>query len=324
MSRHLTAYTVADTHQIGEMRSILYDVYDARFFDIRGERTAFQAQASYLALGSSNISYCAYECPVTLEFPEADYVRFQICLSGQGQTTSGGTAADFNPDIIVSSKAEASLNFGESLKQLTIRLDRETLERDLVTLLGARPKETLEFGRAASCENGSVKRLRDHVIHTAASIDLFDEPLPMPLLREMDQSIRLAVLYGMPNNLTDLLYAPTRTIAPWQVMRVEQWIDANWKESVTIEKLVEISGASVRSIFATFRSTRGYTPMTYLKNARLDGAREMLLSGAPGASVTAIAFACRFTNTGHFANDYRRKFGELPSETLRRGRLIGG
>jgi AraC-like DNA-binding protein len=36
--------------------------------------------------------------------------------------------------------------------------------------------------------------------------------------------------------------------------------------------------------------------------------------------VTGIAFKCRFGNLGHFAADYRRAFGELPSDTLARHR----
>jgi transcriptional regulator GlxA family with amidase domain len=33
--------------------------------------------------------------------------------------------------------------------------------------------------------------------------------------------------------------------------------------------------------------------------------------------VTGVAFACGFQNLGHFARDYRLRFGELPSETLK-------
>jgi transcriptional regulator GlxA family with amidase domain len=36
------------------------------------------------------------------------------------------------------------------------------------------------------------------------------------------------------------------------------------------------------------------------------------------ASVTAVAYACGFFSTGHFARAYREAFGELPSQTIRR------
>jgi transcriptional regulator GlxA family with amidase domain len=40
-------------------------------------------------------------------------------------------------------------------------------------------------------------------------------------------------------------------------------------------------------------------------------------------TVTAVAFACGFSNLGHFASDYRKLVGERPSETLQRARRSG-
>jgi transcriptional regulator GlxA family with amidase domain len=42
----------------------------------------------------------------------------------------------------------------------------------------------------------------------------------------------------------------------------------------------------------------------------------MLLAADRTATVVAVAFACGFSNPGHFARDYRQAFGELPSATL--------
>jgi transcriptional regulator GlxA family with amidase domain len=36
--------------------------------------------------------------------------------------------------------------------------------------------------------------------------------------------------------------------------------------------------------------------------------------------VVQIALQCGFQNPGHFARDFRLAFGELPSDTLKRGR----
>jgi transcriptional regulator GlxA family with amidase domain len=78
---------------------------------------------------------------------------------------------------------------------------------------------------------------------------------------------------------------------------------------------VEITGVSARVLFRSFRQHRGCTPMEFAKQVRLNQARRMLAE--PGASVTAVAYACGFFSTGHFARAYREAFGELPSETVR-------
>ena len=322
MHRRLSAFTVADTHQIDEMRSVLYDVYDVRHFDLNGDRKRFFAQAALFKFGSSSLSHCSYESPVRIEFRDDDYLRFQLCTAGNGRTSVGSGAADVGETQIVCSPAAAVLDFGQSLRQLVLRLDRAELDKDLAIILGARPKERISFDLGADCRIGRVQRLREKLLHTANCIDLTDEPVPMPLLREMDQSLRLAALYGMPNNFTELLYRGEQAAAPWQVTRVEEWIDVNWRGPVSIEALAEVSGSSVRSIFAAFKKARGYTPMEYLKRVRLHAARGMLLVAQSGATVTGIGLACYFSNLGHFARDYQELFGELPSATLHKARRL--
>ena len=41
---HLNAFTVASTRHIDEMRGILFDVYDARLFDLHGDGNRFAAK----------------------------------------------------------------------------------------------------------------------------------------------------------------------------------------------------------------------------------------------------------------------------------------
>ncbi len=319
---HLNAFTVASTSHIDEMRAILFDVYDARLFDLHGDGTRFAAQAAYFRFGSSNLSYCAHESPVRIEFREDDYVRFQVCTAGGGRTVVNGVPVTVDQSSVVCSPSNAAMEFGQALEQFALRVSRSELERDLTSLLGARPKEALSFATTADCAAGQTRRLRETILQSAHSIDVSDEPIPAPLLREMDRTIRIAALYGVRNNFTDRLFAPEPAAAPWQVKRVEEWIDAHWADEITIDALAEVSGSSARSIFAAFDKARGYTPMAYLKRVRLHAARGMLLVARPGASVTAIGFACRFANPGHFARDYQTLFGELPSATLRRARAI--
>ncbi len=323
MVRYLKAFTIVATREIEVMRSILFDIYGARSFEPIGEQSLFFAEAAALYLDSSNLCYCSCGSAVRMEFHDDDYVRLQICLSGAGRTSTGQRRVDVNSTVIVCSPAEAVLEFGQSFEHLVLRAKQSALEKDLTILLGSKPKNRISFDLSASGQVGQSGRLRQFIIQAASIIDFSDEPIPSVILREMDQAIRLAVLYGIPNSVSSHLYADPKTSAPWQVKRIEEWIDANWKEDVTIEKLMDISGASARSIFATFRSARGYTPMAHLKKVRLKAAREILLRAAPGASVTGIAFACNFMNPGHFARDYKLEFGELPSETLRRRKELG-
>jgi transcriptional regulator GlxA family with amidase domain len=109
-----------------------------------------------------------------------------------------------------------------------------------------------------------------------------------------------------------------RGAAPWQVRRAESYIEANWDQPVSIERLAAVTGVSTRSLFRTFKQSRGYTPQEFARSVRLSRARDMLLES--GASVTEVAFACGFGDLSRFSRDYAKSFGERPSAVISRRR----
>jgi transcriptional regulator GlxA family with amidase domain len=111
-----------------------------------------------------------------------------------------------------------------------------------------------------------------------------------------------------------------RGLKTWQARRVEQYIETHWDQPITIETLARATAASARSIFHHFRSCRGQSPMAFLKQVRLQHAKEMLERTDLNRSVTDTAIACGFGNLGHFAGDYFKRYGEHPSDTLKRGK----
>jgi AraC-like DNA-binding protein len=74
---------------------------------------------------------------------------------------------------------------------------------------------------------------------------------------------------------------------------------------------------SARSLQYAFHEQFGTTPMRYLRQVRLDGAREDLAQAH--GSVADIAYYWGFTNLGLFARAYRDRYGEFPAETSKRG-----
>jgi transcriptional regulator GlxA family with amidase domain len=70
-----------------------------------------------------------------------------------------------------------------------------------------------------------------------------------------------------------------------------------------------------------FKKIMGLTPMAYLTRVRLHRVRQALLAGSQGSTtVSAEALNWGFWHFGEFSRAYRACFGELPSDTLRRGR----
>jgi transcriptional regulator GlxA family with amidase domain len=74
---------------------------------------------------------------------------------------------------------------------------------------------------------------------------------------------------------------------------------------------------SERTLQSAFRSVYGQSPRRRLRELRLNKVRQVLLSvDTKTASVTEIASRFGFDELGRFAVDYRKLFGESPSQTL--------
>jgi len=98
------------------------------------------------------------------------------------------------------------------------------------------------------------------------------------------------------------------------------YIDAHAADAPAIQDVCRAAGVSWRTLNYAFREVFGVTPKQYLQATRLHGARRELYQGGPASTVTEIANHWGFWHIGKFAADYKRHFGELPSETRRRAR----
>ena len=91
----------------------------------------------------------------------------------------------------------------------------------------------------------------------------------------------------------------------------------NAQDMNSVADLSRESGASPRTLRRGFQERFGVSPKTYLLAQRLIGARRALRSATQRTLVTDVANNWGFWHMGQFAADYRRQFGELPSETRR-------
>jgi AraC family ethanolamine operon transcriptional activator len=87
----------------------------------------------------------------------------------------------------------------------------------------------------------------------------------------------------------------------------------------SVKALSILSGASWSTLERAFIDEFGVTPKAYVKVRRLTAVQSELIKLGVGATVHDVASQWGFWHMGSFAADYKKHFGELPSET--RGRL---
>lgn len=134
----------------------------------------------------------------------------------------------------------------------------------------------------------------------------------------MESEVLDAILGGVEQEFRVPPVRPYRTLA----RRAESVIRQSLEETITIRDICRATGASARSVHASFRSIYGMSPMAYRKALRLSRARQDLLVANRGTTVSQVAAKWGFFRFGYFSIDYRGSFGENPSATLHR--TLGG
>ena len=95
--------------------------------------------------------------------------------------------------------------------------------------------------------------------------------------------------------------------------RAREFMADNLMRNLTADEIAQSLGVSYRVLNYAFRDTLGVSPQRYYLTERLHAVRRQLKTSA--ASVTRASMTYGFFSPSRFAWQYRRLFGELPSET---------
>jgi AraC-like DNA-binding protein len=95
---------------------------------------------------------------------------------------------------------------------------------------------------------------------------------------------------------------------------------AHLGDHLHVQDLCVALGVSERTLEYAFARVMHLSPVAYLRRLRLHRVRQALQAAPRGSTTVSIeALNGGFSHFGEFSRDYRECFGELPSETLRRG-----
>jgi AraC-like DNA-binding protein len=97
------------------------------------------------------------------------------------------------------------------------------------------------------------------------------------------------------------------------VRQVVGYLSAQYAEPVTIEGMAEALGYNRAYLSRLFKGHTGLSPATFLAKLRVDQARR-LLRERPELTVEQIASSAGFTDALYFSKQFRRWYGQSPTE----------
>lgn len=108
---------------------------------------------------------------------------------------------------------------------------------------------------------------------------------------------------------------------PPTALRLKAWLDARWKEPLTLDGMASVTGLSRAQTVRLFRGAFGVPPYRYLLKRRIQHA-QALLSGTTMA-VREVARETGFDDEYHFAAIFKRHTGMSPGHWGRNHGLLG-
>ncbi|MGV7212929.1 helix-turn-helix transcriptional regulator [Bradyrhizobium sp. UFLA05-112] len=107
-------------------------------------------------------------------------------------------------------------------------------------------------------------------------------------------------------------------LAPWQVRRAKELLDANIDGGITLHALARACELSNRHFTRAFRQSTGMAPHQWLQYRRMEKAKQLLKTSS--ASLSSVALDCGFADQSHFNRTFSRFVGVTPGTWRRTNR----
>jgi AraC-like DNA-binding protein len=316
----LDSFPLVRTTDLDQLRPVLATLFQDSVFDIGSDRDSVTSCINYCPLQHTGLMYGNFGAAIRASFGEMRFYVQGITIRGTGEQLTNGKATSANVGGLLSPRTNLRLNFGTGFELIALNIEADALTQKLGAIIGVAPSKPILFEVDPEFGHPAALRLRRLIEFLAKKLNSGLLDMPVVALVEIEQALMMWFLVGNRHNYSHLLNSRSRSAGPWQVKRAEEYIEANWDQPLTIEVLADVTGASARSLFHAFKQSRGYSPMAFIRQVRLQRAWLMLNTQGPALSVTEVAYMCGFSNLGHFAGYFRDKFGETPSAVLSRAK----
>lgn len=319
----LRNFRILRTGDLDEARNAVADIYlQHRLDSAQSDRLDMTLNAIEERLFTAG--YLAYGAEATLEMPPTE-VNYHINLTTAGSTNAlraDGTRASTQArrsGLILHPQQTTTVDWASDAEQFILKVPRTSLESHLSDLLGRQVKSVIDFDFTLDLATPAGASLLASVEFFVRELDRPGGIADMPLARDQLESFIMSQLLAAADHpYRDELLAPSEQVKLGRLRPVVDFIEMNADEPLTPNELARAGNMSVRTLHASFQRCFGLSPMAYVRKVRLEHVRaELIANRDPHLQVTEVASRWGFYHLGRFAQQYRDRYGESPSDTLR-------
>lgn len=227
------------------------------------------------------------------------------CVAGQSMLTTFDLP-------VVSHVTEATRH--QPFVAVVLKLDYELIMQTCAELELDKPARDMKYKPISihdidSGLSGAMARL----------IDLEKEPMYLASLAPLIKKEIITRLLLGPHGI-HLRHLASSGTPSTQILNIITWMKKNFSQVIEINELADRAHMSASSFRQHFKALTGSSPLQYLKNLRLQEARDqMLLNGLDASQASGVV---GYESASQFSREYSRLFGLPPQKDIQRLRQI--
>lgn len=317
----LARHSLVDTRSPEEARQEIGRIFCPHFLSPNDRRAdGFHAVHRSARQSFYSLNVVSYGCAVDIDPGELSrFFLLQLPIAGSASVRCGRETALVSPGrvaSVLSPTLPTAMRWSDGCDKLIVLIDREAMERQCRELAD-RAVGHVEFSTAVDCAGAPGRLLVDHVRLMYDSVGTEAE-MPRAYLARLGESLAALLLTSFAHSQRAALDAPAPPAGCGAVARAEEWIRANIERPFAVAEIAGAAGTSLRSLQEGVRRQRGATLTQMVETIRLERFRAMLADPGSRQTVTEAASLVGLGHLGRAAAAYRRRYGETPSQTLRR------
>jgi AraC-like DNA-binding protein len=306
----LREYRLFESDDLEETRESISRVMQPHLLVPGGK--SVRSHMDFVKLGSVGIGTIAFGEAMRVDIEAVDgYHLLMFCLAGHAEvrTRQRLVSVDQRNGVLCAAGEPFEALLSPDCEQFILRIDRSALGSNFwSSRLGPTPHVQIDSPERI----GWIQQLS----LIANSSALLGSARKNPEIGKQLGRLLLELLRADPPQAGDGVNQPR--LSPGFVKRAEDYIHEHSDEPLRLPDIAIALGISERTLRDGFQQFCGVSPIQYLRQIRLDRAYRALLDASDDAFVSDIALDCGFMHLGRFSLEYKKRFGESPSETLAR------
>jgi AraC-like DNA-binding protein len=222
--------------------------------------------------------------------------------------------------IVVSPDRPYRMRIAAGTKRMVVGVRVAALERHLARLCGRALDEPLDFEPDRNSSTATSVWL-GHIRNLYSLFKLSPASYENEMCRRHHYDATCTLLLNLfSHNYSEALSRGSTRVSSRRCRMAVEFMRGNLCRGTTVADVAGYVGLSVRALQVAFQRYYNVTPSQMLRNLRLDAVKAALEHADDSNTVTGILLDHGVCSTGHFAAQFRKRFGVMPCDVMQANR----